>query len=54
MTNDWQLTHTRIDDSVEKWDADKDEDRVDHLELIREDGEAPGVAVHPHGLDCPL
>lgn len=49
-----QLTKTRIHDSVEKRDADEDEDRVDHLELVREDGEAPGVAVHPHGLDGPL
>ena len=49
-----RLTKTRVDDSVEKWDADEYEDRVGHLKLVRKDGESPCVAIHPHGLDSPL
>ena len=48
------LTETRVNNPIKQRDADENEDGVDHLKLVGEDGHTPGVAVHPHGLDGPL
>ena len=39
-----------VDDLVEEWYEEEDEDRVDDSHLLRLDIQAPHLSVHPHSL----